>query len=607
MSNCDPGDLYTYSAQRWIWSKAQQLQNRYVSFDLNALIKIVEEAAGDNAVCVNISKLPEGNFNKAFLATMQDGRELVVKIPNPNAGPSHYTTASEVATMQYVFALTSFKARESLHLPAPKVITYCSRVVESKLGSEYIVMEKAQGIELSRMWESLKPRDKLSITEQIGSITSTLSRAGFPSHGSLYLRKDVSESESIKLDDTFAIGPTTGRAWFDDRRGEVDIHRGPWASSSSTMNALVKRELACVSKFSKFPRDTQQGIFNGPGGYHPTKEAKLSVLQDFLKIYQHILPKDDGLNAGIIWHNDLHSDNIFVDQDKPTTITSIIDWQAVPIYPMFLIAHHPSLIEFDGPKPERFVRPSLPENINDLNPQDKKTASELFLAQTLWLYYETQVYKEAPDLLHAFQYRETLQSELLSLLGSIFDDGEPHVQKLLADVTRDDVWRQLVGEDNCGNPRVPCPLSYTEHDLVKQSEEYAKWERDVERKAQVINDSYDATRKVPFEVHIESHCPDARDCLQKLVTPAYWQVEDKVDFRISYVGDEEGLELLISSVERSVAANANASCTVRVDNKVWCIRDNYEWKCPPGRGVVENLVREIEKLSGDGEDGTGYL
>ncbi|KAE8398832.1 kinase-like domain-containing protein [Aspergillus pseudonomiae] len=475
--DCDPGDLYTYSAQRWIWNEAQQLQNRYVSFDLNALIKIAEEAAGDNAVCVNISKLPEGNFNKAFLATVQDGRELL---------------KSQIQTQDLATTQPRLKWQqcnmESLHLPVPKVITYCSRVVESKLGSEYIVMEKAQGIELSRMWESLKPRDKLSITEQIGSITSTLSRAGLPYHGSLYLRKDVSESESIKFDDTFAIGPTTGRAWFDDRRGEVDIHRGPWASSSSTMNALVKRELACVSKFSKFPRDTQQGIFNGPGGYHPTKEAKLSVLQDFLKIYQHILPKDDGLNAGIIWHNDLHSDNIFVDQDKPTTITSIIDWQAVPIYPMFLIAYHPSLIEFDGPKPERFVRPSLPENINDLNPQDKKAASELFLAQTLWLYYETQVYKEAPDLLHAFQYRETLQSELLGLVGSIFDDGEPHVQKLLADVTRDDVWRQLVGEDNCGNSRVPCPLSYTEHDLVKQSEEYAKWERDVERKAQVINE-----------------------------------------------------------------------------------------------------------------------
>jgi hypothetical protein len=81
-----------------------------------------------------------------------------------------------------------------------------------------------------------------------------------------------------------------------------------------------------------------------------------------------------------------------------------------------------------------------------------------------------------------------LQSEILSLIGSIFDDGEPHVQKLLADLTRDDVWKQLVGEDDHGNLRVPCPLDYTQHDLDKQDEEYAKWERDVERKARVLDE-----------------------------------------------------------------------------------------------------------------------
>jgi len=51
---------------------------------------------------VNVSKLSEGNFNKVFLATMQNGKQLIVKIPNPNSGPAHYTTASEVATMQFV-------------------------------------------------------------------------------------------------------------------------------------------------------------------------------------------------------------------------------------------------------------------------------------------------------------------------------------------------------------------------------------------------------------------------------------------------------------------------------------------------------------------------
>lgn len=258
--------------------------------------------------------------------------------------------------------------------------------------------------------------------------------------------------------------------------------------TKSTINALVQRELACVNKFRKFPRDCQQGIFNGPDGYRPTKEAKLSVLQDFLKIYQYILPKDDALDTGIIWHNDLHADNIFVDKDTPTKLTSIIDWQAIPIYPMFLIAHHPSLIEYDGPKPERFVQPRLPEDIEEFNAHDKKAAKELFLAKTIWLYYETQVNKESPDLIHAFKYRETLQSELLSLIGSIFDDGEPHVQKLLADLARDDIWKQIVGEDGHGNASVLCPLRYSEEDLNKQNYAYAKWERDVERKAQVLDE-----------------------------------------------------------------------------------------------------------------------
>lgn len=33
---------------------------------------------------------------------MQDGREVVAKVPNPNAGIPHFITASEVATMDFV-------------------------------------------------------------------------------------------------------------------------------------------------------------------------------------------------------------------------------------------------------------------------------------------------------------------------------------------------------------------------------------------------------------------------------------------------------------------------------------------------------------------------
>jgi hypothetical protein len=33
---------------------------------------------------------------------MNNGMEVFAKLPNPNAGPAHYTTASEVATRKFV-------------------------------------------------------------------------------------------------------------------------------------------------------------------------------------------------------------------------------------------------------------------------------------------------------------------------------------------------------------------------------------------------------------------------------------------------------------------------------------------------------------------------
>lgn len=41
---------------------------------------------------------------------------------------------------------------------------------------------------------------------------------------------------------------------------------------------------------------------------------------------------------------------------------------------------------------------------------------------------------------------------------------------------------------------------------------------------------------VPFEAHIMSKCPDAKDCLEKLVVPSMVNISDKVNFTLSYIG-----------------------------------------------------------------------
>jgi hypothetical protein len=100
-------DIFSYRAQRWLWNESEQLQKRYLKFNLEALIRAAENAAGAGAKCAEVTKLPEGNFNKTLLVEICDGRQLIARLPNPNAGRPNYTTASEVATMDYVLPLPS--------------------------------------------------------------------------------------------------------------------------------------------------------------------------------------------------------------------------------------------------------------------------------------------------------------------------------------------------------------------------------------------------------------------------------------------------------------------------------------------------------------------
>lgn len=68
---------------------------------MNELARVAAESVGSRE-CVHIEKLPDGMFNKTFQFTMANGAEVVGKVPNPNAGQAHFTTASEVATMDFV-------------------------------------------------------------------------------------------------------------------------------------------------------------------------------------------------------------------------------------------------------------------------------------------------------------------------------------------------------------------------------------------------------------------------------------------------------------------------------------------------------------------------
>ncbi|KGO76261.1 Aminoglycoside phosphotransferase [Penicillium italicum] len=469
ISDCDEDSIYHYTSGRWLWNEKEQLSRRYVKFNLAELVKIATHATGSKS-CVEVQKLPEGNFSKVFLLTMEDGKEVIAKLPNPNAGYQYFTTASEVATMDYV--------RSVLNIPTPTVYAWSPSTEE--IGAEYIIMERSRGVELSKLWDDIPGPDKLQIVRQLVVFEKALVSTRFPMYGSIYYADNLRNphpNQMIELGRkkdsvgaAFAVGPTTNRTFFDDGRNAVDVHRGPWSSIEDYHFARANRELSCLQTFSEFPRP--QGLFYGPCQYQPTAQRKQEALQNFLKVVKFLSPKDKEISKPVLWHPDLHGDNIFVNPDQPTEILSIIDWQAVNLSPLFLQARHPALIEFEGPIPEGLQSISLPNNFDELSPEEQLEAKKLRAAQSLYKLYDIQMMQDCPEIAAALKFKNSLAGQIAGLSGSLFSDGEPVVQGMLIKLQEE--WATRVGSS------IPCPISFTEEDKEQQRKDEAKWANGVE-------------------------------------------------------------------------------------------------------------------------------
>ncbi|KAL3460871.1 hypothetical protein BJX64DRAFT_289811 [Aspergillus heterothallicus] len=114
---------------------------------------------------------------------MDDGREIIAKLPNPNAGRPHFTSASEVAAMDFL--------RNVLNLPVPRVYAWSSRASENPLGAEYILMEKQAGVVLTNVWDTIKGKQKVQVLDQVVDIERRLAAIKFSKFGSLYYKDDL--------------------------------------------------------------------------------------------------------------------------------------------------------------------------------------------------------------------------------------------------------------------------------------------------------------------------------------------------------------------------------------------------------------------------------
>lgn len=136
---------------------------RRVIFSIPELKKAAASAT-DAKECLQVIKLPEGLFHRVFLLVMDNGSEVIARFPTPAAGPAHFVTASEVATMEFM------ETWESLF---QKILTWSSNA-NNEVGAEYIIMEKAQGIQLKEVWDMMSHKQKCRFLADLVSIEAKM-------------------------------------------------------------------------------------------------------------------------------------------------------------------------------------------------------------------------------------------------------------------------------------------------------------------------------------------------------------------------------------------------------------------------------------------------
>ncbi|KAL8931579.1 MAG: hypothetical protein Q9216_007151, partial [Gyalolechia sp. 2 TL-2023] len=447
-----------YTSGRWVFNEGKQLARRYVKLDMNELAHIAAESVGSRS-CQKVEKLAEGHFNKVFLMTTEDGKEVIAKVPQPIAGFPHFTTASEVATMDY--------ARNILGLPVPKIYAWNSKASKSPVGAEYIIMEKAPGVELAQVWPKMLGNQRRDIVKKIVQFEKRYTNSTFPGIGSLYYADSLDESTRLVIPKEgrparvsssvdFVIGPTTDPRFCEE---------------GHYLMALGLHDISYVKSGTKPP---SPGIFGGPGFYQPSVTGKLATLQDYIKIARYLPPKDPSVTAAVLWHDDLHAGNIFVNPDNPTIIVCMIDWQSSHVSPLFRHSIRPEFLNFEGPKPllgmvgDARKPPQLPSNFRNLSDKEQRAAEALVRQQSLYKMYEIYSAKENPSVSKALIHRETLRCQLIDSAVVTSYHMEPYVKTRLIEVV--DAWEQIAGPEG-----PPCPLHYSEDERKIQAEEMAKW------------------------------------------------------------------------------------------------------------------------------------
>lgn len=105
-------------------------------------------------------------------------------------------------------------------IPIPKILDWSDDAANS-VGSEYIIMEHAAGIQLQQKWPYMSGDQKVGCIDAIYKKLREMADINFPAYGSLYFSTaPLGSFTRLPLDGGFCLGPHCGTRYWDcgDRR-----------------------------------------------------------------------------------------------------------------------------------------------------------------------------------------------------------------------------------------------------------------------------------------------------------------------------------------------------------------------------------------------------
>lgn len=170
--------------------------------------------------------------------------------------------------------------------------------------------------------------------------------------------------------------------------------------------------------------------------------------------------------APTLWHNDLHLGNIHVSEEDPTQITSLIDWQSLPVLPLLCQVRIPEFLdlpedyEIGGPVPQR------PENLHEMDEDDRILAEHEHKQVCMGRAYEAASGFKNKQVYRALRLPSCFK-ELFSRIGEVAEEGPAPLRACLIEMST--VWEE-------GGFEGMCPIQFTTEQLVDHEREYEEHE-----------------------------------------------------------------------------------------------------------------------------------